>query len=169
MATLQQLSSTSTIVTIKNPHVLLYGCFTASTTFSPRPLSPDHYRVRSCRSYRSCRRGNAICGNGRPSRPVSRQVQQRGIRAVGTPTGPTCSEQQSRGSHCQQTGAHRLGRAVQPPRLSTSAAAATGGRLRFATITSSDSANQSFHTPKSESFRLTVSLNSWYSSPCRRP
>jgi len=60
---------------------------------------------------------------------VSRQVRHRRIRAVGTSACPTCSEQQSRGSNCQQTGAHRLGRAVQRQRLSTSAAAATGDRL----------------------------------------
>ena len=55
---------------------------------------------------------------------VSRQVRHRRIRAVGASTGPTCSEQQSRGSDREQTGAHGLGRAVQRPRLSTSAAAA---------------------------------------------
>jgi hypothetical protein len=60
---------------------------------------------------------------------VSRQVRHRRIRAVGAPTGPTCSEQQSRGSDREQPGSDGLGCAVQRPRLSTSAAAATGGRL----------------------------------------
>ncbi len=48
---------------------------------------------------------------------------------MGAAAGPACSTQQSGGGDRQQTGPHRLGRAVQRPRLSTSAAAAAGGGL----------------------------------------
>ena len=48
---------------------------------------------------------------------------------MGASAGAACPTQQGGSGDRQQTGTHRLGRVVQRPRLSPSAAAATGGGL----------------------------------------
>ena len=79
----------------------------------------------------SNRRPTRLLPHLRPRVPcaISRQVRQRGIRSMGAPTGTTCSAQQSRGCHRQQTGAYRLGRVVQRPTVSPSNAAASGSPM----------------------------------------
>jgi transposase len=60
---------------------------------------------------------------------VSHQVRHCGIGTVGAPAESASAAQQGDRRHCQQTGAHRLGRAIQRPELSPPAAATAGGCL----------------------------------------
>ena len=124
------LVSTATVAAIGNGAAFRRGRDFAAWVGRRAPAVLHRGQAEAVRHQQARQRLSASHADPRcPRGIVSRQVRHRRIRAVGAAAGAACSTQQGRSGDRQQTGAHRLGRAVQRPRLSTSAAAATGGGL----------------------------------------
>ena len=76
---------------------------------------------------------------------------------MGAPAGTACSAQQSRCRHRQQTGSLRLGRVVQRPGLSTSAAADDRSLMRPWKRRCAWKAQNAFHFPTATTTKIAES------------